>query len=66
MSKVRNLIRTDAEHFELEVDTWIRKIANPMSLFVVDMSAHVNRLVIATHLHHLYQHIHLFGNFHCQ
>ena len=38
MSQVRNLIRTDAEHFELEVDAWIRKVAKPMSLFVVDMS----------------------------
>jgi EAL domain-containing protein (putative c-di-GMP-specific phosphodiesterase class I)/GGDEF domain-containing protein len=38
MSQVRNLIRTDVEHFEFEVDAWIRKIANPLSLFVVDMS----------------------------
>ncbi len=37
MSQSRDPIRTDAEHFELDVDAWIEKLAGPLSLFIVDM-----------------------------
>ncbi len=37
MQQVRDLVRTDAEHFELEVNARIEKLSDPLSLFIVDM-----------------------------
>lgn len=37
MPEVRDLIHTDAEHFELEVNAHIEKLTEPLSLFIIDM-----------------------------
>lgn len=37
MQQVRDLIRTDAEHFAPEVNARIEELSDPLSLFIVDM-----------------------------
>lgn len=37
MPPLSELIRTDAENFEIEVSTWIEQVSGPASLFIADM-----------------------------